>query len=343
MTGARRHRRPSGPFIIAFAVFVYVVMDGFDLGIGILFPLFPDEADRDVIMNSVAPVWDGNETWLVLGGGGMIAAFPLAYAILLPAIYPPMIAMLLGPDLSRRRLRIPLARPRRAAKRLGSRLRRRLAASRRWPRALRSAPSSRASMSRGAHYAGGWWDWLTPFSILTGAALAVGYALLGATWLVHEDRGRAADARLSRCAGCSVSRCSCAIVAVSIADAVPRCPTTARAGSAWPNVILDRAGAAARWPACGLFCRSLRAAARGSPAVPPALGAVRALLCRPRDQHVSLYRAAAHHDLAGGRRRRTASSSCCSARSCMVPLILGYTGWAYWVFRGKVKRGSGYH
>jgi len=83
-------------FIIAFAVFVYVVMDGFDLGLGILFPLFPQKADRDVIMNSVAPVWDGNETWLVLGGGGMMAAFPLAYAVLMPALYTPMIVMLLG-------------------------------------------------------------------------------------------------------------------------------------------------------------------------------------------------------------------------------------------------------
>ena len=83
-------------FIIAFAVFVYVVMDGFDLGLGILFPLFPQKADRDVIMNSVAPVWDGNETWLVLGGGGLMAAFPLAYAILMPALYTPVIAMLIG-------------------------------------------------------------------------------------------------------------------------------------------------------------------------------------------------------------------------------------------------------
>ena len=83
-------------FIIAFAVFVYVVMDGFDLGLGILFPLFPEKKDRDVIMNSVAPVWDGNETWLVLGGGGLMAAFPLAYAVLMPALYTPMIVMLLG-------------------------------------------------------------------------------------------------------------------------------------------------------------------------------------------------------------------------------------------------------
>ena len=73
-------------FIIAFAVFAYVVMDGFDLGLGMLFPFFPKREDRNVMMNSVAPVWDGNETWLVLGGGGLFAAFPLAYAILMPAV-----------------------------------------------------------------------------------------------------------------------------------------------------------------------------------------------------------------------------------------------------------------
>jgi len=83
-------------FIIAFAVFMYVVMDGFDLGIGILFPSFNVGEERDQAMNSIAPVWDGNETWLVLGGGGLLAAFPLAYAIILPALYAPLIAMLLG-------------------------------------------------------------------------------------------------------------------------------------------------------------------------------------------------------------------------------------------------------
>ena len=72
--------------IIAFAVVVYVIMDGFDLGIGILFPNFKVGPDRDTAMNSIAPVWDGNETWLVLGGGGLLAAFPLAYAIILPAL-----------------------------------------------------------------------------------------------------------------------------------------------------------------------------------------------------------------------------------------------------------------
>src|SRR6187431_803547 len=82
--------------ILAFGVFAYVVMDGFDLGIGILFPTLKPGTERDIAMNSIAPVWDGNETWLVLGGGGLMAAFPLAYAILLPALYAPITAMLLG-------------------------------------------------------------------------------------------------------------------------------------------------------------------------------------------------------------------------------------------------------
>lgn len=83
-------------FIIAFAIAAYVVMDGFDLGIGILFPRFKVGSERDAAMNSIAPVWDGNETWLVLGGGGLMAAFPLAYAVILPALYAPLIVMLLG-------------------------------------------------------------------------------------------------------------------------------------------------------------------------------------------------------------------------------------------------------
>ena len=82
--------------LIAVAVLLYVVLDGFDLGVGILFPLFKEREDRDVMMNTIAPVWDGNETWLILGGGGLFAAFPLAYATLLPAFYAPIIAMLLG-------------------------------------------------------------------------------------------------------------------------------------------------------------------------------------------------------------------------------------------------------
>ncbi|MDP3238864.1 MAG: cytochrome d ubiquinol oxidase subunit II, partial [Reyranella sp.] len=83
-------------FIIAFAILAYVVLDGFDLGVGILFPFLPVGRERDSAINSVAPVWDGNETWLVMGGGGLLAAFPLAYGMILSALYAPIIAMLLA-------------------------------------------------------------------------------------------------------------------------------------------------------------------------------------------------------------------------------------------------------
>src|SRR5260221_5084601 len=82
--------------IIGFGLMMYVIMDGFDLGIGILFPFVPDRSDRDTMVNTVAPVWDGNETWLVLGGAGLLAAFPLAYSVILSAAYLPIIAMLAG-------------------------------------------------------------------------------------------------------------------------------------------------------------------------------------------------------------------------------------------------------
>ena len=82
--------------ILALAVFLYVLLGGYDLGLGVLFPLAPSHKDRDAMMASVAPFWDGNETWLVLGGGGLLAAFPLAYAVMLPALYIPIILMLIG-------------------------------------------------------------------------------------------------------------------------------------------------------------------------------------------------------------------------------------------------------
>src|SRR3979411_2851817 len=174
-------------FIIAFAVFVLIVRDGFDLGLGMLFPMFPKKADRDVIMNSVAPVWDGNETWLVLGGGGLMAAFPLAYAVLMPAIYTPVIAMLLG--LVFRGVAFEF--------RWRSQRERNLWDIAFFGGSLLAALAQGIALGailqgvhvEGRHYAGGWFDWLTPFSILTGLALAVGYSLLGTRWLGIKNEG----------------------------------------------------------------------------------------------------------------------------------------------------------
>jgi cytochrome d ubiquinol oxidase subunit II len=173
--------------LIAFAVLAYVIFDGFDLGIGILFPFFPREEDRRVMLNSIAPVWDGNETWLVLGGGGLLAVFPLAYAVILPALYAPIIAMLLGLIF------------RGVAFEFRFRSRR----NKHWWDIGFASGSIVATLAQGIAlgalvqgipvmnraYAGGWWDWLTPFSILTGIALVIGYVLLGSTWLIMKTGG----------------------------------------------------------------------------------------------------------------------------------------------------------
>src|SRR3979411_3184756 len=156
-------------FIIAFAVFVLIVRDGFDLGLGMLFPMFPKKADRDVIMNSVAPVWDGNETWLVLGGGGLMAAFPLAYAVLMPAIYTPIVARLLG--LGFRGVYFEF--------RLRSKRQPHLWGIACFGGALAAAAAQCIALGavlqgvqgEGLHYAGGLWDWVTPFTVVTGVAL----------------------------------------------------------------------------------------------------------------------------------------------------------------------------
>lgn len=132
--------------IIAFAVLAYVVLDGFDLGVGILFPFFPEKHDRDVMMNSVAPVWDGNETWLVLGGGGLLAVFPLAYATILPALYAPIIAMLIAS--SSAAWLSSTAGARSAANSCGTGPLRAGRCSLPSRKAWRSAPSCRASRSR---------------------------------------------------------------------------------------------------------------------------------------------------------------------------------------------------
>ncbi len=177
--------------LIAVGVAMYVVLDGFDLGIGILFPFARDEQERDHMMNSVAPFWDGNETWLILGGGGLWVAFPKAYAIIMPAFYLPVIVMLLA--LIFRGVSFEfrfVAKPRHRA----------------WDFAF-FAGSTIAAFAQGVilggliqgitvvdgRYGGGPFDWATPFGLLCGVGLVAGYALLGATWLIVKTEGPLAE------------------------------------------------------------------------------------------------------------------------------------------------------
>ena len=174
--------------LIGTAIFLYILLDGFDLGVGILFPFAPSNQCRDRMMNSIAPFWDGNETWLVLGGGGLFAAFPLAYAVMMPALYIPVIAMLLG--LIFRGVAFEF------------RFKAEGESQRIWDYAFHFGSLLAAFMQgmvigavvqgiavEGRRYAGGGFDWLNAYSVMTGMAVVFGYALLGSTWLVMKTDG----------------------------------------------------------------------------------------------------------------------------------------------------------
>src|SRR4051794_27149238 len=222
--------------LLATTVFLYVVMDGFDLGLGILFPALHGKVERDVMVNSVAPVWDGNETWLVLGGGGLMAVFPLAYAVIMPALYMPVILMLLA--LIFRGVSFEM---RFKAETPGAQLW--------WDRAF-SWGSYAAAFCQGIAlgalvqgirvenhtYAGGWWDWLAPFSLFTGAALVIGYGLLGACWLVLKTEGELQDRarRLARRLATGTLAC---IALVSLAMLILQ-PTFRERWLTFPSILL---------------------------------------------------------------------------------------------------------
>ena len=323
-------------FILSFAVFAYVVMDGFDLGIGILFLTIDVGDERDQAMNSIAPVWDGNETWLVLGGGGLMAAFPLAYAIILPATYPLMIAMLLGLVFRgvafEFRWRDPNHR-------------------RGWDAAF-TIGSTVAALAQGVtlgailqgvkvangQYAGGWLDWLSPFSLLTGIAVVIGYALLGATWLLWRTEGKVHDHARALCVRLGVATLVM-MVAVSLAtpflafDYWRRWFTMPGIVLTAPVPILVAVGA--------LFY--FRALSKGAE-LAPFLIALSWFLLGFAGLGISIFpyivpRAVTLWDAASP---YASQLFMLWGVIVILPVILGYIFWAYYVFRGKIGA-QGYH
>ncbi|MXO89252.1 cytochrome d ubiquinol oxidase subunit II [Pontixanthobacter aquaemixtae] len=323
-------------FIIAFAVFAYVVMDGFDLGIGILFPTFQVGSERDRAMNSIAPVWDGNETWLVLGGGGLMAAFPLAYAVILPATYPLIIAMLLGLVFRgvafEYRWRDPNHRQFWDAAFAGGSL-----------VAAMAQGMTLGALLQGIEvvdraYAGSWFDWLTPYTLLTGLGTVAGYALLGATWLVWklDGTGQAKARQLGKISALATIVLLGAVSLYNLvlnAEYAERWMTAPEIYFAAPVPILTAIVAVA-------LIRSLKAERHSKPfwlslalfffgmaglgvtmwpyVVPPGLTIWDA--AAPEKSQIFMLIGVA----------------------ITLPLILAYTAWAYWVFRGKVGD-EGYH
>jgi len=323
--------------LIAFAIFAYVTLDGFDLGIGILFPAFRDPRDRDVMTNSVAPVWDGNETWLVLGGGGLFAAFPLAYAILLPALYAPLVAMLLALIFRgvafEFRFRTATAKPLwDVAFATGS-----VVAT--FCQGIALGAFVQGIAVSGRAYGGGWFDWLTPFSLATGAALVAGYALLGATWLVLKTEGalQARCVTLARRLGIAVILF---IAAVSLWTPLLDGAIAARWFS-WPNILLLSPVPVLVAALALLLFRTL---AQGR-ALAPFLISLGLFLLSYAGLGISLYpyvvpRSVTVWDAAAP---DASLGFLLVGAAVLLPIILTYTGYAYWVFRGKVRRGEGYH
>ena len=323
--------------LIAFAVFAYVVMDGFDLGVGILFPAFAREEDRSVMMNSIAPVWDGNETWLVLGGGGLLAVFPLAYAVIMPALYAPLIAMLLA--LIFRGVAFEFRWRTERAKFLWD-----------WGFAGGSIVATFAQgVALGAlvqgirvenrAYAGGWWDWLTPFSLLTGAALVVGYVLLGSTWLVMKTTGDLRE-RARRIALVA------AVATIALIGIV----------SLWtpflnPEYLSRWFGGRTFWLSAlmplligGCAFALYRGLNNGRDAQPFVASLAIFFLCYV-GVGISFYPMIAPPSISIWDAAAPSSSLAflLVGAVVLVPMILLYTAYAYWVFRGKVDQAEGYH
>ena len=324
--------------IIIFGVMMYVVMDGFDLGIGILFPFIKGEKDRDVMMNTVAPVWDGNETWLVLGGAALFGAFPLAYSVILSALYMPLILMLLG--LIFRGVAFEFRFKARAEKRHI------------WDKAFIGG-SVAATFFQGValgafidgipvvnrQYAGGGLDWLSPFTVFCGIALIVAYALLGCTWLIMKTEGHL-QARMHKLGRPLALAVLVLMGVVSLWTPLAHSDIAAR----WftlPNLF---------WflpvPILVLVTMYglLKAIARNAHYTPFLLTLVLIFLgysglgisLWPNiiPPSISIWDAAAPPQSQGFMLVGTLF---------IIPFILGYTFWSYYVFRGKVTHEDGYH
>ncbi|WGF87365.1 cytochrome d ubiquinol oxidase subunit II [Marinivivus vitaminiproducens] len=323
--------------IAVVAVVMYVLLDGFDLGIGILFPYAGNDDDRDVMMNTVAPIWDGNETWLVLGGGGMLAAFPVAYATILPGTYLPLLVMLIA--LIFRGVAFEFRFKARTSRHV-------------WDRSFHYG-SLFATFAQGLvlgsfiqgfevenrTFVGGPFDWLTPFTVLCGVALVAGYALLGCTWLIWRTEGHLRE----WCA----QLCRPLLLAVMIFVGIVSLWTPfldndiAMRWFTMPNLLyLSPVPVVTFLVALGLW----RTGTRRHDVVPFLL-AMSLFLLSFLGLGISLWPNVVPPDISIWEAAAPPASQgfMLAGMVFLVPLVICYTVFCYYVFRGKVRPGEGYH
>jgi cytochrome bd ubiquinol oxidase subunit II len=323
--------------LIGVAVAMYVILDGFDLGVGILFPALTSDRHRDLMANTVAPFWDGNETWLVLGGGGLWVAFPRAYAVLMPAMYIPIILMLLA--LVFRGVAFEFRLVARTSKPW-------------WNRAFWLG-STLAGFFQGvilggliqgikvAHgeYAGGALDWATPFAFICGLGVTAGYALLGTTWLVMKTEGELAG-RARELAKTLILLVLAFMALVSIWTPLATERIAARWFSSpnffflWPVPILTAAVAwfGWKWIVDGRE-------------VLPFFAAIALFLLGYLGLVISWFPYLVPPSLTVWETAAVPASQIFVLIGVLLllPIILMYIGFVYWLFRGKVREGEGYH
>lgn len=324
--------------IIVFGVMMYVVMDGFDLGIGILFPFVPDKGERDLMMNTVAPVWDGNETWLVLGGAGLFAAFPLAYSVVLSALYLPLMFMLIG--LVFRGVAFEFRFKAKAHKRHI------------WDKAFIGG-SLLATFFQGVAlgtfiegipvenraFAGDSLNWLAPFPLFSGLGLIAAYALLGCTWLIMKTDGRL-QRQMHDMARPLALILLAVIGVVSIWTPLSQ-PAIAERWFSLPNLF---------WfmpvPLLVLvtFFYLLRSVANDDDIKPFALTLILIFLGYS-GLGISLWPNIVPGSLTIWQAAAPPQSQGFALVGALfiIPFILMYTAWSYYVFRGKISPEHGYH
>jgi cytochrome d ubiquinol oxidase subunit II len=322
--------------IIGSAVALYVILDGFDLGIGMLFPFAQDDDERDQMMASIAPFWDGNETWLVMGGVGLLVAFPPAYAIVMPALYLPVIVMLLALVFRGVAFEFREIGRNKAL----------------WNVAF-AGGSTLAGFAQGVilggliqgiaikdgGYAGGTFDWATPFAFVCGLGVSAGYALLGATWLTMKTEGPVAERARSHAVGLFYAVLACmAVVSLWTPLEFPRIRerwfSLPNFLFLWPVPLLTALLAFAGW-------RSLRRDGDTVPFITTIglfllgfLGLVISSFPYLVPPSLTIWQAAG---------APASQTFMLAGTVVLLPLILGYTAYVYWLFRGKIGPGEGYH